>query len=161
MNYFKISLGIFVVLAASRFIPHPPNFTALLALTFYIPIFFGIKYIPIIVICFALTDLFLGFHPYTLFTWGSILLIGYISKYFLKTIQTRIFGTIVGACIFYLITNFGVWLVGNYTKNLEGLLLCYTLAIPFFSYTIVSTLLYSFIIEIVYLLYYLRKIKIK
>ena len=161
MNYFKISLGIFAVLAASRFIPHPPNFTTLLALTFYIPIFFGLRYVPIIAICFALTDLFLGFHPYTLFTWGSILLIGYISKFFFKTIQLRTLGVLAGSCIFYLTTNFGVWLVGNYEKNFEGLLLCYTLAIPFFSYTIVSTLFYSFVIEIIHWIYSLRKIKFK
>ena len=37
MKYFKISLGIFCALAASRFIPHPPNFTSLLALSFYVP----------------------------------------------------------------------------------------------------------------------------
>ena len=35
MSYFKVSLAIFVVLAASRFIPHPPNFTSLIALSFY------------------------------------------------------------------------------------------------------------------------------
>ena len=39
MNYLKISLGIFTLLAASRFIPHPPNFTSLLALSFYVPVF--------------------------------------------------------------------------------------------------------------------------
>ena len=41
MKYLKISLGIFIVLAASRFIPHPPNFTSLIALSFYVPLFLG------------------------------------------------------------------------------------------------------------------------
>ena len=41
MNYLKISIGIFLALAASRFIPHPPNFTSLLALSFYVPAFIG------------------------------------------------------------------------------------------------------------------------
>ena len=61
MNYLKISLGIFVALAASRFIPHPPNFTSLLALSFYVPVIFGIRFIPAILICFAITDYFIGF----------------------------------------------------------------------------------------------------
>ena len=43
MNYLKITLGIFIVLAASRFIPHPPNFTSLIALSFYVPLFLGKK----------------------------------------------------------------------------------------------------------------------
>ena len=62
MNYIKISLGIFIALAASRFIPHPPNFTSLLALSFYIPALLGIRYLPALIVSFALTDLFIGFH---------------------------------------------------------------------------------------------------
>ena len=74
MSYFKISIGVFLVLASSRFIPHPPNFTALIALGFYIPVFFGLRFAPIVAICFALTDIFIGFHATALFTWGSILI---------------------------------------------------------------------------------------
>ena len=59
MNYLKISLGIFVALAASRFIPHPPNFTSLLALSFYVPAILGIRYLPVLLISFVLTLLFL------------------------------------------------------------------------------------------------------
>ena len=52
MNYLKISVGIFLALAASRFIPHPPNFTSLLALSFYVPAIFGIKYILPVILSF-------------------------------------------------------------------------------------------------------------
>ena len=62
MNYLKISVGIFLTLAASRFIPHPPNFTSLLALSFYVPAILGIRYLPALVISFVITDLFIGFH---------------------------------------------------------------------------------------------------
>ena len=34
MNYLKITFGIVIALSASRFIPHPPNFTSLIALSF-------------------------------------------------------------------------------------------------------------------------------
>ena len=84
MQYLKISIGIFVALAASRFIPHPPNFTSLIALAFYIPAILGVKFMPIIVISFFITDLFLGIHQVVFFTWGSVLLIGLISKFFFK-----------------------------------------------------------------------------
>ena len=59
MNYFKISLGIFIALAVSRFIPHPPNFTSLLALSFYVPALFGIRYLPALLISFIITDFFI------------------------------------------------------------------------------------------------------
>ena len=82
MKYFKISIGIFFVLAISRFIPHPPNFTSLIALSFYIPAIFGRKFIPSVMLCFLITDIFIGFHNTLFFTWGSVLIIGLISKYF-------------------------------------------------------------------------------
>jgi hypothetical protein len=159
MSYFKISIGVFLVLASSRFIPHPPNFTALIALGFYIPVFFGLRFIPIVAICFALTDIFIGFHTTTLFTWGSILFIGYLSKFFFRSISIRIIGALSGALLFFIITNFGVWVTGGYEKNLDGLILCYTLAIPFFTYTLLSTLLYSFLIEIINSIYSFNKLK--
>ncbi len=52
MNYLKISIGIFLTLALTRFIPHPPNFTSLIALSFYVPALIGIKYLPAVIISF-------------------------------------------------------------------------------------------------------------
>ena len=150
MNYFKVSLGIFVALAASRFIPHPPNFTSLLALSFYIPVLIGIRYLPALIISFMITDFVIGFHGTTLFTWGSIIVIGLGSKYFISSIFTRISGALLGACLFFIITNFGVWSMGPYGYTVEGLFMCYSLAIPFFAYTMISTFMFSAIIEGIY-----------
>ena len=154
MNYFKVTLGIFIALAASRFIPHPPNFTSLIALSFYIPALIGIRYLPAVLISFVITDLFIGFHGVTLFTWGSVIFIGLLSKYFAKTLTLRISGVLIGACLFYLITNFGVWLLGSYGYTMEGLIVCYTLAIPFFVHTVISTIIFSIVIESIYKLKY-------
>tara|TARA_B100000795_G_C22618311_1_gene367846 strand:- start:252 stop:731 length:480 start_codon:yes stop_codon:yes gene_type:complete len=150
MNYIKISVGIFVALAASRFIPHPPNFTSLLALSFYIPVLFGIRYLPALILSFAITDLFIGFHETTLFTWGAVIFIGFLSKHFIKNIISRISGALIGACIFFIVTNFGVWSIGNYGYTINGLLTCYTLAVPFFAYSLIATFIFSSIIETVY-----------
>ena len=143
----KIFLGIFLCLAASRFIPHPWNFTSLLALSFYVPALLGKKYIPSLIVSFAITDLFIGFHALTLFTWGSVFLIGIVSKYFVENFNKRIIGSFFGAVIFFIITNFGVWSLGSYGYTLSGLAFCYTLALPFFAYSIISTFIFSLIIE--------------
>ena len=144
MNYLKIAIGVLIALSASRFIPHPPNFTSLLALSFYIPAVFGIRYIPVVVFALLFTDLIIGFHSTMIFTSGSIILIGLISKYFNKSIMFRISGAFVGAVIFFVLSNFGVWLGGSYGYDLNGLLSCYILAIPFFTNTVLSTcLLYT------------------
>jgi len=156
MNNLKISLGIFVALAASRFIPHPPNFTSLLALSFYVPAILGIRYLPILIVSFIITDLVIGFHEVTLFTWGSIILIGLGSKFFIKTILNRILGSLLGASLFFLITNFGVWSLGSYGYSLNGFVSCYTLALPFFAYSLISTFIFSGIIEGVLKLNFLK-----
>ena len=156
MNYLKISIGIFFALAISRFIPHPPNFTSLLTLSFYVPALLGVRYLPALVISFLLTDLFIGFHPLTLFTWGSVILIGLSSKFFLSTILTRVSGSLLGAVIFFVVTNFGVWSMGSYGYTINGFLLCYTLAIPFFAYSLVSTIIFSGIVEGCYKLSFLK-----
>ena len=156
MNYLKISIGILLALVASRFIPHPPNFTSLIALSFYIPALLGLRYLPILVLSFIITDLFIGFHGVTLFTWGSVAIIGLFSKYFIKSILSRISGALIGAFVFFLITNFGVWSLGSYGYTIEGFILCYTLAIPFFAYNIISTSIFSAIIESVYKFKFIR-----
>ena len=150
MNYLKISIGIFAALSASRFIPHPPNFTSLLALSFYVPALLGIRYLPTLLISFVLTDLVIGFHGITLFTWGSIILIGLGSRFFISNIFSRIGGALSGVFIFYIVTNFGVWSLGSYGYNFQGLINCYTLALPFLGNTLISTILFSSIIEAIF-----------
>jgi len=158
MNYIKIAFGILIVLSASRLVPHPPNFTALIALSFYVPAIFGVKYLILVLISFFITDIFLGFHNLTFYTWGSVVIIGLISKYFNQNTYLRSTGVFLSALLFFIITNFGVWLSGSYGYSINGLILCYWLAIPFFGNTILSTIFYSTIIEIIYKLKYKKKL---
>lgn len=147
MNYLKFTIGILIILSASRFIPHPPNFTSLIALSFYIPAVLGVSYIPALLISFFLTDLVIGLHALTFFTWGSVIVIGLISNYFKSGLIKRISGALFSAFIFFIITNFGVWLQGLYGYSFNGLITCFTLAIPFFAYTLISTVIFSTVIE--------------
>ena len=156
MSYLKISVGIFIALAASRLIPHPPNFTTLLALTFYIPALLGLRYLPALIVSFAITDFIIGFHYVILFTWGSVFFIGLVSQHFLKNRLYRIFGSLFGAFLFYIITKFGVWSLGSYGYTFNGLILSYTLAVPFFMHSLISTFIFSAIIETVYKFYNLK-----
>ena len=143
-------LGIFLALAISRFIPHPPNFTSLIALSFYVPAILGRKFIPSLIFSFFLTDLIIGFHNTLAFTWGSVIFIGIFSRYFTKSILTRISGALTGALIFFIITNFGVWVSGMYQANLNGLVESYVMGLPFFGYSLVSTFIFGSLIETVY-----------
>ena len=161
MKQIFICLGIFASLAASRFIPHPPNFTSLIALSFYIPVFLGLRFLPVLIISFAITDLIIGYHSGTHWTWGSIFLIGLISPLFAKKLKLRITGSLLGASIFFVITNFGVWASGMYGYTVQGFFNCYVLAIPFFTYSLISTLIFSVIIESIYKLYFIMFLELK
>ena len=160
MKLILTSISIFLALAMSRFIPHPPNFTSLLALSFYVPVLFGLRYLPVLLISFVITDLLIGYHSGTHWTWGSVLVIGLMSQYFSKNINLRLVGSLFGAFIFFLITNFGVWISGVYSLTVNGLIECYTLAIPFFTYSLISTILFSLLIETGYKIYKIKFFKV-
>lgn len=150
MKSLFIYVGIFISLIVSRLIPHPPNFTNLLALSFYVPIFFGFRMIPALMLSFVITDFIIGYHQYTHWTWGSIFLICFVSPIFSKNIKFRVIGLMLTSIIFFIITNFGVWASGVYGFTLNGLITCYILAIPFYISTLASTMFYSLFIEIIY-----------
>ena len=153
MHYLKIFLGIFVVLSVTRFMPPPPNFTSLIALSFYVPVFLGIRFLPAVIFSFALSDIFIGYHHLLFFTWGSVLIIGLISKYFKKNLIWRISGVLTGAFLFYIVSNFGVWILGSYGYTFDGFFKCYIAAIPFFGYSLISTVVFSLIFETIYKIY--------
>ena len=145
-NFIIIS---FVSIVVTRLIPHPPNFTSTLAIAFYLPALFGTKFLIVAISAFIISDLIIGMHQLILFTWGSLLLIGLISRYF-KRNYFRFLGIFFSCVIFFIVSNFGVWLFGDiYTKNFQGLLHCYTMAIPFFQNSLISSLVLSLIIEFV------------
>ena len=149
LQYCLILLSSIGALFLFRFLPHPPNFTPVIAMAFYLPIFFGMWCIPFLLLAFAITDFFIGFHSLLVWTWGSLALISLISK-FSNSILSRLFLSFVGAVIFYIISNFGVWFSGSlYQYSIEGLIQCYIMALPFFTNTLLSTIIFSLLIEFV------------
>ena len=139
----------FISILISRLIPHPPNFTTSIAIAFYLPALFGYKYMIIALAAFILSDLVIGLHGLLIFTWSSIILIGFFSKYF-KNFYLRILG-VVGSCIiFYLVSNFGVWfLSGTYTNDMSGLITCYFMGLPFLQNSLLSSLAVAILIEFI------------
>ena len=86
-----------------------------------------------------LSDLFLGFSSITLFVYSAFILVSYIGFSSKKmTIKTVLLSSIS----FFVITNLGVWLIA-YPKTLNGLLECYTLAIPFFRNSLIGDFLFA------------------
>ncbi|OQX86344.1 MAG: hypothetical protein B6D55_06250 [Candidatus Omnitrophica bacterium 4484_70.2] len=113
----------------TRIIPHPPNFTPLIAVALFSGVYFKKRFsflIPLSI--YVISDLILGVSDVSLFCWITIVFI-----YSLGT----------SSILFFLITNFGVWLMGWYPQNWQGLIQCYIAALPFFRNTLISAILYT------------------
>ena len=146
-DFFSISL--ILILAFSRIIPHPPNFTPIITIAVMSGYLFRNIYLAIamLLISMLLSDAFIGFYKNMFFVYISLIFI----VYFFYKIDSKInfknlfLFSIFGSVIFYLISNFGVWYFGGlYEKNFNGLIECYFLAIPFFKNTLISTIIFSY-----------------
>ena len=142
------------ILALGRLIPHPPNFTPILATAIYTPYIINNKWIAMLIPLSAMfiADIIIGFHPYMLWVYGAIgisTLLSYWSMRFNKKYMQLTVMTLVSSILFFIITNFAVWVIWDYyPKTIDGLLLCYSMAIPFFQNTIYGTIIYTSLIVI-------------
>ena len=134
-----------VILALSRIIPHPPNFTPILASAIMAPMlikdrWFGVA-VPIVAM--FISDVIIGFYSYQLVIYSSILAIALVSPMHKNYVRLG-FMAVGGSVWFFITTNFAEWMIWDYyPKTIEGLITCYTLAIPFFKNTLISTCLFT------------------
>ena len=132
-------IGLVLILSFARLIPHPPNFTPIIAVAILSGYLFKNLNLSFLVLLgvMLISDLFIGFYENVIFVYFSLLLITYIFHKISEKINFKnlfIFG-FAGSLIFFIISNFGVWLLGSpgindiaYDKNLSGLIECYILA---------------------------------
>jgi len=136
-----VILIIIVVAALMRLLPHLPNVTPVTAMALFSGVYFTDKryafFIPLLAM--VLSDIVLGFSWITFFVYASFILVSYIGYASKKIKITTI---LLSSISFFIITNFGVWILG-YPKTLDGLLECYTLAIPFFRNSLIGDFFYA------------------
>lgn len=144
-------IGFALLLGISRIIPHPPNFTPILAVGIFVPLLTGDwkSALPVTLGAMLIGDLYWGLHSYMAWTYASIALVSLIALRF-----SLLVNCIVAPTLFFLITNFGVYTSGFYGHTIEGLVACYVAAMPFFHMTLLGTIFYT---AIFYGLYYLAK----
>ena len=141
-------LGLIILLALSRLIPHPPNFTPILGMAVFSGAIINRKIVAYLVPLAAMfiSDLYLGLHsgmPIIYFTLAICVLIGTFIESRV-TILNSILGITAGVLIFYLITNFTVWYgSGMYENSFSGLITCYVMGLPFLQNTFISSLIYG------------------
>jgi hypothetical protein len=141
-------LSAIVAAAALRLLPHPPNFTPIAAMALFGGAYLGRRGLAFIAPLAALflSDAIIGFHSYMWATYLSMALIVLLGW----AVRARITFVRVGAAavassvLFFLLTNFSVWLGSSvYPQTFAGLAACYVAAIPFFQNTLAGDLFYS------------------
>ncbi len=145
MAYLLIALA-----TICRLIPHPPNFTPVLAVAL-----FGGATLPrraalaIPLLAMLLSDLALG-YPFgwmNLVVYGCSLSGALLGRLLVhrSTWRRRVAAALAGSVIFFVVTNFAVWLgsEGFYEHTLDGLVRCYVLALPFFRNSVLGDLAWS------------------
>ncbi len=162
MAYLIIALAM-----AARFIPGTVNFSPV-----YAALLFGGVYLkkrdsiwfPVLLL--AASDFLLNALLYhTPFQWmqminwvafASIVTVGWWLQ---KRVSVRnvLIASVAGASLFFVVSNFAVWLGGGlYPPTLAGLAACYVAAIPFYGNSLISAVLLSGILFGAYE-FYLRR----
>ncbi len=147
----KLQITVFLLIGMiSRLLPHAPNSTALGAVALVagatLPSRWWAFAIPWVVL--FLTDLVFSFHP----TMWSVYIAAWIwtglGVWLGRKSVAKILGaSLVGSTIFFLLTNFAVWLQQPfYAKTSAGLLQAYVMALPFFEKQIFSDLVWTVIV---------------
>ena len=141
-NSERLALGLIVVGVLSRLVPHPPNVTAVVGASLLAAC--GIRnlwvaaLVPVAIM--ALSDIVLGWHSGALFTYAGMLAATFIGRGLIHQLSAVRLGTaaVLSSAVFFVISNFGVWVGGYYGYSLEGLVACYVAAIPFWGYSLIG-----------------------
>ncbi|MDD4332946.1 MAG: hypothetical protein PHT51_02430 [Patescibacteria group bacterium] len=147
----KIVFAVLLVLlaASSRLIKHPYNFTPIAAMSIFAGAYLCRRWAVVLPLAAMLaSDFFIGFYDWQVMAsvYASIAVSFFVGRYLSKKIKwySVVFGALLSSVIFFIITNFAVWIFFNwYPHTFAGLASCFTMALPFFRNTLAGDLLYS------------------
>lgn len=134
--------GSILTVAFMRLLPMPYNFAPVGAMALFAGARLKNKYLAFLVPLTAmlLSDIALeirngyGFHDTMWAVYGCFLLTVFLGmsirnkKGFMPVVST----SLASSMIFFLVTNFAVWLNGSYGLTISGLITCYEAAVPFY-----------------------------
>ncbi|MGH9474755.1 MAG: DUF6580 family putative transport protein [Terriglobales bacterium] len=137
-----------------RFMPHWWDFTPVIAMLLLAGCYMKARRLWVPLVALMASDFALNLWVYhapggldQYFTWGSYLLVLGLALLLLKgkVKLPRLLGTtVICSTLFFLVTNFGVWMSGAmYPHTWSGLATCYAMGVPFYRTAAAGDLLYS------------------
>lgn len=160
---YGLILGLIVLAVVGRLIPHPDNFTPVMAVallggaTLSIRVAYALPLAALVA-----SDVLLGYG----FEWMSVVVYGcflasvglghWLGK--LRTWPRTGIAAVSGSLFFFIVTNFAVWLGphGLYAHTVEGFTQCYAMALPFFRNALAGDLFWTALLFLLYDLGYAR-----
>lgn len=144
-----IALSLILIGVVMRFFPHQPNFVPISAIALFGGVYLSKRLAMIIPLAaMFISDVFIGYYEATLMAvvYGSFLLcvlLGFWLKKHKKW-YTVLAMAATGSLLFFLITNFAVWIFTPwYEKSFAGLIQCYFMALPFFRNALLGDMFYA------------------
>ena len=144
-----VALLLLVVAVASRVVPHPWNFTPMIAVALFAGARLPKAWMAAAATlgCLALGDIAVGVFPYEGMYWVYIpmLAVALIGRTLVarRTIVATLVAALASGLVFFLVSNFGVWLGDMYPHSASGLADCYVMALPFYRNQLVGDLVFT------------------
>ena len=152
LKFSIFAVGLIIIAALSRILPHPPNVTPVAAMGIFGAAYFVSKkwayvipFLALFISDLVLNNIFLRsfipdatgliwFTKISLFVYLGFGLTIWLSKYLLKKINTSniIKATLLASLIFYVVSNLGVWMtMPNAPMSIIGLIEVYIAGLPY------------------------------
>ena len=143
-----ILAGIVLTAAATRLLPHPPNFTPIAAMAIFGGAYLADRRMAFLVPMAAMfmADLFIGLHILMPLVYASFAITVLLGIWLGPRLRpgSILAAALASSTLFFLVTNFGVWaFFDSYPHTWAGLVACYVAAIPYFQNTLAGGLIYS------------------
>lgn len=150
----KFLLALIMVVALIRMLPHEYNFTPVGAIALFAGAYITNKKLAIVLpmVILLMSDLMLelfygtGFYRDMMFVYGSFALVTTLGFALRNRVKAPAVAgaTLLSSLIFFLITNFGTWLMYDmYPHTPFGLYNAYLAGLPFLKGTLTGDLIYS------------------
>ncbi|PIR93564.1 hypothetical protein COT99_00135 [Candidatus Falkowbacteria bacterium CG10_big_fil_rev_8_21_14_0_10_43_10] len=133
----------------SRLVDHPYNFTPIAAMALFAGCYLRTKWGILLPLAAMLaSDYFIGFYDWQVMaavyaSFALVFTLGWLLRKY-KNWHNIILASLVSSVMFFVVTNLAVWAFFNwYAHTREGLIYCFTLALPFFRNTLAGDLSYT------------------
>jgi hypothetical protein len=146
-------LAVVGLILLSRWIPHPANFTALIAMALFSGSFWANKSLRFVapLLAMIISDAVFGVYPGIEVNYLAVALCVLLAPNLEASLPTILGRSTLASVVFFVVSNLGVWMfAGLYPQTLEGLQSCFVMAIPFYPALLTSALFYSTLCFAVY-----------